>query len=1376
MVAATETKDWSKLKALAPPAPSKWDALRSIAPPPPEDHPWWQEAAHGAVKAFGKGAQLLRRAEAAYSDAVGGVLEHVIPGMGAAARDVPQVHPEETAQAVAPISPEEQGSFPERAGEVVGGLAQLPLLGSTLPVTAPVVFGGEAAVDTYDTVKGQGGSEHDAWKAAIAQGGVSAATTVLGAKLASALNVNTGGWFSKLLKGGAAGIGTGQAATIASNLVTKYTAEEDRKAWTGLSGQAATDALAGVLTSVFFPGHAIPDEQRGAMEAVEKAAPVAVEPSAPETAPSLPTPGRRSPSAPLGPTPVEHPLKSAPIHEVEGLLRQNLEFETSRAAEVLGRRGYSQDRIENFIELQHEARTGGGDAAQLAGTVVDKITSSLPEADRAYLQEPPPTGYPTAELGQALALKRAALRGAPIGKKPPGMDARTWAAEQPKREAEYQAKVSEGWKSLEWGRLSYDWREHLSMLPEEASQIIPEHPAHAEHEEMGRIYNTMRKLEENDRDLRQRGLGFEADKLTVKRIELLRKFNALGLEAQVKLAESRSSAPAARQENWAEKIDPKDVASDPIDVDRAAELALNGTPPGPPKPPWEPTAIPDPKSSSFAEIARAWKGDRWEGDTWARVEAAKKYQQIKDILGLKFFSKAGQKALTMPKGAQPQDQVLYGMQLGIDAYGKLDDAFARLGGNIPQDAMDALKSVAAVSPEQNAQIRGMIEQIRQENGPEGFGGIVKDAGLIQEAKENYTRRIYEKQEQPDAPVPKARFSTFSTAQLPRQYETILDALAAGRTLKVKSAIDAQMISRQELTRAIADKNFIEAGKKAGVFAHDTVGEHEGWKQIEHPGFKGWTPMAKIQMPTSAQEFAKILGENIGEPIPIEEGIKVYGWSMQGRESHVLGRDMMFVPDNERGTLTIMQKRPIFAAPENADEINRFLSSSAPNAFDRFQNASKRLLLKVPLIHTARVLRQQFFTGAWDSPQDANPMAVYRNGHDMVMDFDPKLRFLVRNGLSLGVAPEVSESINQQRTIIGRYIDNVAQRNRFTAAASEWLRNVSDQHADFLFQKYLPALQAQTGIREYDNLTMRGYEDVDAAQGAARASNTSLGNLNLQDLGRRAQTQRWLNRLFFAPMWLESNMRKATEAFDAGAVGHANRMMWQRLLMRYGAIYAAGNMAAALIEDPDKPGQQLYKNMQAQWGGGMRQMLGIDITPELALMGRKNPRRFYLGILGGYADTAQMAAAAGNALTLGQTPPGPLHASATDLFEDKLNVVGRAALMALSGKDKLNEQVTNLDELRGVDDLGNYKTNRAGKYAAGMPKGGKLAGQFVSYQSHAKPGPVAPEQYPSVIGYQIEHGIPIHVQSATDMLRGQMDGWEFLLRNLFDVSMGPREKK
>jgi hypothetical protein len=251
-------------------------------------------------------------------------------------------------------------------------------------------------------------------------------------------------------------------------------------------------------------------------------------------------------------------------------------------------------------------------------------------------------------------------------------------------------------------------------------------------------------------------------------------------------------------------------------------------------------------------------------------------------------------------------------------------------------------------------------------------------------------------------------------------------------------------------------------------------------------------------------------------------------------------------------------------------------------------------------------------------------------------------------------------------------------------------------------------------------------------------------------------------LALAPDWTESNVRTMVKAFQRGAEGAAYRGMWARVAARAGIATVLFNLLMAGMDDDDRDpdGKTFWTRYKRAWDEGHLRWLEADITPLYRAAGGESPKRKYFTILGHFRDPIKFIT-------------HPVRSA-----KHKSSVVSGLVMEAWSGEDWAGRPFTTWKELLGIDDKGVYRTSKRNPdgtwaYRKGEPKGGKLAGETVSWSSEAT-GSVDVPTIPSFLISEAKGVFPIQAQNLSAWLAGEMDGFDAITKSLGLMTSTTRE--
>lgn len=647
--------------------------------------------------------------------------------------------------------------------------------------------------------------------------------------------------------------------------------------------------------------------------------------------------------------------------------------------------------------------------------------------------------------------------------------------------------------------------------------------------------------------------------------------------------------------------------------------------------------------------------------------------------------------------------------------------------------------------------QAIADQIIAENQALGSRGLRGD--VIARAYEYYTARMYRRKEGEFPGDKTAKFGQKTARGKKRTLHNILHAWLLGKELAVQGAVEAQQLAHEQVAQAIADRNLIKAGLRAGTMS---VEQLPGYKLLTHPNMTTWVYRGTAQLDPNAQidDGSWVVHEPTGRrgrvsfnngttagvwfpsngPAAPEESVPMSDLkAMQPR-----GRNFMVQDDG-----TVLERVPLYAPADVAKHLNNALGVSSLQGIwlvDRLTEWGARLkktILSYSLFH-----HQAFARSAGLGGREINPVEIYKAGRQLVMEHDATLRLLAGEGLTLGREQEFDFEAANQKTIIGKVIDHVPGAKE----AKDVLIAVADHQVDFLFHKLGPYLKAQTAVVEFhaqvrkhaDALRRGEITERDIAGSVARLLNDDFGGLHLQRLGRNPTLQHIFRILALAPDWTWSNVRSFIKAFGTGREAAIYRAMWGRIALKGAAATILANLVLSFMDDKD-----FVERYKAAWKSGRLRWLGVDITPIYRMFGGQSGRRKYFNLFGHFLDPVKW---------LSSPPSRTAKAKGSPLL--------RAVVDAWTGRDWADRPFTTAAELFGVDDKGVYKRRVPGKHSVGERKGGQLAGRLVK-TPWDKGGTITWAQLPSYLAYEARGAAPIQAQSMAAYIAGEIDGFDFL---------------
>ena len=579
---------------------------------------------------------------------------------------------------------------------------------------------------------------------------------------------------------------------------------------------------------------------------------------------------------------------------------------------------------------------------------------------------------------------------------------------------------------------------------------------------------------------------------------------------------------------------------------------------------------------------------------------------------------------------------------------------------------------------------------------EKIGANLVDMNVIDGLKENYANRIWDLGEGKGGSG--GKFQTSTSHAKKRILDSILNGLEDGKELKVKTATENLHIYKNEMARVLASNKLIEAGLHTELLPGKTIFSKDwmpGYEKIENPWFK---------------------------------------------------KNLIIEKENKFGGVdrTILNKS-IHAPKQLAKEINNILGKEGKQFSNlaKFVATAKAVTLTTSLFHHQAFLRS--FVFGVSGKQALRPFKGYKEGLKAIEGMHPDIRLLVENGLTLGVQQEYPEMMRSKTG---------SMRDKATDVVSK-IPVVRILGPKFLFEKFGAGLKAKAAMVEMEYMRKRnakrikqGKDPIPEAQMAEEVAgliNNDFGGLNLDRLGRNKSLQKAFRIFTLAPDWTESNIRTMTKMIRlkngqerrgqwtsaSETEAHLYRKFWFNVASRGMAISAIGNVLMSLIGDDNDT-----KKMRADAikSGKLKNMLGVDITPLVKMLGYKGGRKMYFSVLGHFLDPAKWI-------------EGAVKYDVLQMPKHKGSHLTRALLSSVTGSDWKSYKYKTVKEI--MED--------------GVSKG---------YVKWGKNGVLTGGQIPTFLFDQAKGMMPIQAQQLMRYLTEESDGIEAIMKSMgFDTSKG-----
>ena len=575
----------------------------------------------------------------------------------------------------------------------------------------------------------------------------------------------------------------------------------------------------------------------------------------------------------------------------------------------------------------------------------------------------------------------------------------------------------------------------------------------------------------------------------------------------------------------------------------------------------------------------------------------------------------------------------------------------------------------------------IIEQNRQ------AGELAVEQGVIKEARENYIAHLWERKPQHESFFAKFRQKTQRAKQ--RTMEGgIAEGLSKGMKLRVADVTLASQLAQSQVNQANVGKKLLQIGKEWGLLSHQQ--EAEDWIKVEHPGFTTWRFRGKVEL---------------GEIKPKGAGIYV----------------------TDEGV--VMEKVPVYAEPELGKKLNNVFAPSVLYKFPGVETLTRyNAILKSTLLYTSLFHHQAFLRSYAFGSHGLNPVEAYDKGKQAIMNMEPEVRLLVRNGLTLGRIQDYDpRMLEGEDTIWGKAMALTEP----TEKANEWLQNQRRRQERFLFNKLGPYLKIQAALLELRAGMERNKTALesgvmtadDVARAAATLMNNDFGGLHLGRMGRNNSIQHFMRLTLLAPDWTESNVRSMISAFRAGEEGYMHRMFWGRIAVKAMGATVLFNLLMAGFDDED-----FVERYKRAWEEGKLRWLDVDITPIYKALGGTTDSRKYFSLIGHFRDPVKFVARPGASL------------------KHKGSVVSRIMFDFASGQDWAGRQFTTIGEVTGLQE------------------DGEMAGRLVKW-SRGKAQFLEPSQLPSWFVYEGRQIMPIPIQNIAAFLSGEMEAFDAITKSV-----------
>ena len=652
------------------------------------------------------------------------------------------------------------------------------------------------------------------------------------------------------------------------------------------------------------------------------------------------------------------------------------------------------------------------------------------------------------------------------------------------------------------------------------------------------------------------------------------------------------------------------------------------------------------------------------------------------------------------------------------------------------------------------EVKVLAEAIIREN--DALGTIALRNGIIENKHEVYAARLwFRKGRSAEGGLldPTRAGGPLRTKpagrQMRRVYDSILAGQALGETLRVPSAIEAQRVAARQVGEAVYNLALIKTLKDKSIIAtRDEVGQDRSWISLKAMQFQGYVAPKEIAKTLNAITET-IDYDNLGAFM--SHLLQVNSWAKQTILTFSFFHHQAFM----RSSIVTMD-RP----------------------------ALMNNLAHIPSMGIAALKTAGYALGfiTQESVEaSARNMPAYNAGRQAILSQAAELIELVRAGLTVGSAQDLSPMVNSDLTDFRKKLDGVLAKmpgGKGTMKGYDHFVETQRRATHWLFNNMGANLKVQGAMIEYAHLKRKyakelampwdesnplwsGEGDASAQEHLARLAaeklNADFGGLNLRRTtgkvtkgARHARHQMWLRVAFLAPDWTESNLITATKAIRAGGKAEKDvyRAMWANVATRFVATTMLWNFmmagfdwdewledtqrAAAAGEDSVWDG--LYK---MYWMDMNIQPIANMFNKHLGEKGAQTGSDKYFSLMGHFRDPLKWTLS---------VPYGDRGIKAS--IKGKLSPAATSFYNAWHGEDWAGRSYTNVSELTGVSFMG-YEPDpeKRGKFNTWAPTSGS--------------GAMTPQRLPSYVLERITSVAPIQLEAGLRFAQGQIDALDFM---------------
>jgi len=442
----------------------------------------------------------------------------------------------------------------------------------------------------------------------------------------------------------------------------------------------------------------------------------------------------------------------------------------------------------------------------------------------------------------------------------------------------------------------------------------------------------------------------------------------------------------------------------------------------------------------------------------------------------------------------------------------------------------------------------------------------------------------------------------------RVFETILEGWATREMeLKVTAATNNLEMIKNEISRVVEDKRLISQLRKMKwrdtdepVITH--APKSEDYKEIQHPNFIYWMPDITIKAAEAVKKYWSP-DVRIQENWAVTKKGKTRATRLFDREEQAQAWiDRQEDPDiyYTESRHYLWRRHKLYAPSEIAKKLNNVLGVSKLRGglevrgismidlITKYNAILKSIILMTGFFHHQAFLRSYLLGTRHKTAKEWNPFRAYKEGLKAIKALTPEIQLLVRNGLTLGRMQDWEEAILQDEdTVFGKILAKTKYTNEFR----NWVNNLRERQARFLFQRFGAGLKARAGLIELRNALKdpanEGMAIEDIAKMVAELINDDFGGLHLRRMHRNPTTQHIFRLLALAPDWcVDAETRAMTKtgwkAYNELEIGdeilafdpESKQLRWSKLKDKYvnenysGKMVQVNNFNRSVMMTPD----------------------------------------------------------------------------------------------------------------------------------------------------------------------------------------------------------------